>query len=500
MSYNYLPLDSKWLHFKQIKNLLNFNQLVSITFTAHEQIIACRDYLEQKLNSSHSLHHDINTGFGSLQYTEIDASQIEQLQHNILQANAYGFGEEVPKNIVKLMLMLKIKSLSHGFSGVQIDTVKRLIDMYNNDVLPIIYTQSFLSVPGDVTPLSHLSLPLIGLGEVYYNDHKMTAEQAYKQLNWQPITLQSKEGLALINGTQFMSAFGIYCLKKSEQLIAMADLITAMSMDAFGCSVEPLHPLIQQIRPHKGQVETAKQILSYLKNSQLAKQEKTVSQDPYSFTCMPQIHGATKDAYQYVLSIFMQEVNIVTDHPTIFPEEDTILSGGNFNGQPLALALDFLCMAMSELASISERRIHQLISGQRGLPMFLVKEAGLNSGFTILHNTAAFIVNENKQLCTPASLDSISSSNHQEDYISMGANAATKCLKVVNNVEKVLAIELMSATQALDCRRPSTSSEAVENLFYYCRNIVSFNEKDTVQQVDIMAAIDVVAKYNVLPY
>ena len=276
----------------------------------------------------------------------------------------------------------------------------------------------------------------------------MPAAKAFEQLGWKPIQLQSKEGLALINGTQFMSAYGIYCLKKSAHLLKMADLITALSYDAFDCSTEALNALIHTIRPHKGQIETASTISKYLAGSEIISREKQQVQDPYSFRCVPQVHGATKDSFHYVQQVFLQEINSVTDNPNIFPDEDKIVSGGNFHGQPLALTLDFLAIAMSELANISERRIYQLISGQRNLPLFLVKEPGLNSGFMIPQYTAAGIVSENKQLCTPASVDSISSSNNQEDHVSMGANAATKLLRVVNNVEKVLAIELMSAAQA----------------------------------------------------
>lgn len=489
MSYNYLPLDRKWLNFQQVKNLLDFDQQVSITFDAHERILKCRDYLDQKINNSDALFYGINTGFGFLQDVKIDKDQIEQLQHNLLMSHACGMGEEVPQDIVKLMLMLKIKSLSYGHSGVQIDTVKRLMEMYNQNVLPVIYTQGSLGASGDLAPLSHLSLPLIGLGEVYYNGTKRKSEDVLKELGWQPLTLQSKEGLALINGTQFMSAYGMYCLQKAEHLIAMADLIAAMSFDAFDCVSSPLQEAIHLIRKHKGQINTAATLRKYLRDSDIANQPKKQVQDPYSFRCMPQVHGATKDVFETVLNVFLTEINSVTDNPNIFPEEDLIVSGGNFHGQPLALHLDFLAIAMSELANISERRTYQLISGQRDLPLFLVKDAGLNSGFMIPQYTCAGIVSENKQLCTPASVDSISSSNNQEDHVSMGANAATKLLRVVNNVEKVLAIELLTAAQALDFRRPMQSAAAIENLHKAFRKIVSFNEQDRVLHDDMMKSV-----------
>lgn len=497
MSYNYLPLDQKWLHFSQVKNLLDFNQHISITFDAHERILACREYLDRKMAEKDRSYYGINTGFGFLQNVKIDAGQIGQLQYNLLVSHACGLGEEVPHDIVKLMLMLKIKSLSYGHSGVQIDTVKRLMEMYNNDVLPVIYTQGSLGASGDLAPLSHLSLPLIGLGEVYFKGERMPSAKALEQLNWKPIQLQSKEGLALINGTQFMSAYGMYCLKKAEHLLEMADLISAVSFDAFACTTEPLNERIHAIRAHEGQIDTANKLRNYLADSEIAQLKKEQVQDPYSFRCIPQVHGASKDAFKHILSVFLREINAVTDNPNIFPEEDMILSGGNFHGQPLALSLDYLAIAMSEIGNIAERRTYQLISGQRGLPLFLVKDPGLHSGFMIPQYTAAGIVSENKQLCTPASVDSISSSNNQEDHVSMGANAATKCYRVIQNVEKLLAIELLSAAQALDFRRPQKSSTAVEKIVQAFREKVSFNEQDRVLHDDMKMAIDFVNCYGV---
>lgn len=494
---NSLLIDEKWLQFDQIKAFIDYSQQVNINDTVIAQIEKCRQFLNKKLENSDALLYGINTGFGFLQNVKIDKSQIEELQYNLLKSHACGLGEEVPHDIVRLMLILKIKSLSYGHSGVQVKTVQRLMEMYNHDVLPVIYTQGSLGASGDLSPLSHLSLPLIGLGEVYYKGEKMPAATALQQLNWKPIQLQSKEGLALINGTQFMSAYGIYCLKKCEQLLKLADLITALSYDAFDCTDEALNELIHTVRPHKGQIETAATISRYLKGSEIISQKKQQVQDPYSFRCVPQVHGATKDTFNYVLQVFIQEINSVTDNPNIFPDEDKIVSGGNFHGQPLALTLDFLGIAMSELGNISERRIYQLISGQRNLPLFLVKEPGLNSGFMIPQYTAAGIVSENKQLCTPASVDSISSSNNQEDHVSMGANAATKLLRIVNNVEKVLAIELLSAAQALDFRRPAKSSPTIEKLYSSFRSKISFNEKDRVLHDDMIEAIKFIQTYVV---
>jgi histidine ammonia-lyase len=496
MSYNYLPLDKSHTNFQQIKNLLAYNQLVSITFNAHEKITACRSYLDKKLNNGNELFYGINTGFGYLQNVKIDTAQLEELQVNLLKSHACGVGEEVPKDIVKLMIMLKIKSLSYGHSGVQIETVKRLMEMYNNDVLPVIYTQGSLGASGDLAPLSHLSLPLIGLGEVYHENKKMKAADVLKKFNWKPIQLQSKEGLALINGTQFMSAYGLYNLVQASRLLQWSNIIAAISYDAFDCSMESLHEKIHNIRAHQGQVNTAAQIRNLLNGSAIAAQKKMEIQDPYSFRCIPQVHGATKDTFDYVLDVFIKEINSVTDNPNIFPEDDLILSGGNFHGQPLALALDFFAIAMSEIANISERRTYQLLSGQRGLPLFLVKNPGLHSGFMIPQYTAAGIVSENKQLCTPASVDSISSSNNQEDHVSMGANAATKCKRVMDNVEKVLAIELLTAVQALEYRRPLQSSPQIEAVVAAFRKEVSFNDADRVLHDDIIKAINFLQNFS----
>jgi len=496
MSYNYLPLDKSVLTFQQVKNLLQYKQLVSITFAAHEAILKCRQYLDKKLDESDELYYGINTGFGFLQNVHIDKDQMRTLQSNLLLSHACGMGEEVPAEIVKLMIMLKIKSLSYGYSGIGIEVVKRLMDMHNNDVLPVIYTQGSLGASGDLAPLSHMSLPLIGLGEVRVEGKKMTAAEALPNLGWQPVDLQSKEGLALINGTQFMTAYGMSNLVNSERLIEWANVIAAISFDAFDGNKDSLVEKLHSIRDHSGQVFVAAEIRALLEGSEILLHDKKDVQDPYSFRCMPQVHGATKDTFDFVLNTFLKEINSVTDNPNIFPDEDLILSGGNFHGQPLALGLDYLAIAMSELANISERRTYQLLSGQRGLPLFLVKSPGLNSGLMIPQYTAAGIVSENKQLCTPASVDSISSSNNQEDHVSMGANAATKCFRVINNVEKVLAIELLTAIQAMEYRRPMRSSQVLEEVIAAFREKVSFNEADRFLHDDMMNTVEFMKTFS----
>lgn len=472
-----------------IQEIINSSQSIALSAVAKEKIIKCRQYLDDKMSKAKDPIYGINTGFGYLQNVKVEANQLTQLQHNLLLSHACGTGNEVPKPIVKLMLLLKIQSLSYGHSAIALTTVQRLVDFYNHDILPVVYTQGSLGASGDLAPLAHLAIPSIGEGEVWYKGQKINTVQLYEQLGWEPLTLQSKEGLALINGTQFMSAYGVYCLLKAQNLLAWADAIAATAIDVFDCRIDPFLDLSHVIRPHKGQLQTAENIKNWLEGSELIVQKGKQTQDPYSFRCVPQVHGASKDSVQYIQSVFETEINSVTDNPNVFPDEDLIISAGNFHGQPLALTLDFLCMALAEIGSISERRTFQLISGTRGLPPFLVKNAGLNSGLMITQYTAASIASENKQLCTPASVDSIVSSNGQEDHVSMGANAATKCLRVVENLERILAIELITATQALELRRPLKSSSKIEKLLIDFRAVVSFNDADRLLATDIKAAV-----------
>ena len=496
MSYNYLPLDKSELTFNQIKHLLTYKQLVSVTYAAHEAILNCRSYLDKKMQQSGALFYGINTGFDILQDVQINESQLHDLQDNLLKSHACGMGEEVPDDIVKMMLMLKIKSLSYGNSGIGIEVVKRLMDMHNDDIIPVVFTQGSLGASGDLAPLSHLCLPLIGLGEVRMNGIKMSSSEALKIKGWAPVELKSKEGFALINGTQFMSAYGLHNLVTAERLLKWADLIAAISFDAFRGNPDCFNAHIHRVRPHAGQMSVAADLCKYLEGSTIADSDKKQLQDPYSFRCIPQVHGATRDTFEFVLKTFLLEINSVTDNPNIFPDDDLILSGGNFHGQPLALGLDFLCIAMSELGNISERRTCQLLSGQRGLPLFLVNDSGLNSGLMIPQYTAAGIVSENKQLCTPASVDSISSSNNQEDRVSMGGNAATKCYRLLKNVESILAIELLTATQALEFHRPMTSSKEIESVVKAFREKVSFNVQDRVLHDDMIKAVEFLQTYS----
>ena len=422
-----------------------------------ENIINCRKYLDKKITTSLDPIYGINTGFGSLCDVKIDSINLVKLQENLVRSHACGTGDLVPESIVKMMLLLKIKSLSFGYSGVQLETVERLVAFYNHDILPIVYTQGSLGASGDLAPLAHLALPLLGEGMVCYNGTKLPTSEVFDIFGWQSISLQSKEGLALLNGTQFMAAYGIHCLLKSYKLSYMADLISSISLDAFDGRIEPFDSLIHLLRPHDGQMKTAERIKSFLMGSELMLEPKTHVQDPYSFRCIPQVHGATKDTLKFVQNTFVTEINSVTDNPNIFTKEDKIISGGNFHGQPLAFGFDFLKIAMAEIGNISERRTYQLVSGLRGLPAFLVNNSGLNSGLMIPQYTTASIVSANKQLATPASIDSIVSSNGQEDHVSMGANSAVQAYIIIDNVERVLAIELFNASQALFFKDKSSS-------------------------------------------
>ena len=469
---------------------------IDVSETAREKVLKCRSYLDEKMRGNGDLYYGINTGFGYLQNVRVDDNQLEQLQENLIKSHACGMGDEVPSEIVRIMLALKVRSLCYGHSGVQWQTVERLVAFYNNNVLPVIFTQGSLGASGDLAPLSHLCLPLIDCGKVTVEGKKLDGKEVNTQFGWAPIKLQSKEGLALINGTQFMSAYGVYCLVKAEKLLQWANIIAAISFDAFDCVPYPFNPLIHQVRAHEGQVKVAETMRALLKDSTIAAAKKSQVQDPYSFRCIPQVHGATWDAFRHVSSVFLQEINSVTDNPNVFPDEDVIVSGGNFHGQPLALALDYFSIAMSEIASISERRTYQLISGLRGLPPFLVKDAGLNSGFMIPQYTAAGIVSENKQLATPSSVDSIPSSINQEDHVSMGANGAVKCKRIIDNVEKVLAIELLTAIQAIEFRKPLQTSKQLEALIVAFRKEVSFNDADRILHDDMMKAVSFIRNYN----
>lgn len=473
------------LSLETVNEIITQNKRLELSEEARVNIEKCRNYLDEKMKTQEDAIYGINTGFGSLYNVKISNDNLSQLQENLVKSHACGTGDIVPDEVVKIMLLLKIQSLSYGYSGVQVKTVERLIDFYNNDILPVIYTLGSLGASGDLAPLAHLSLPLLGEGEVFMDGFRQPAKKMLEKMGWEPIVLQSKEGLALLNGTQFMSAYGVYALLKATKLSYLADIIGAISLEGFDGRIEPFNELIHMVRPHKGQIVTARRMNELLDGSEIIAQPKKHVQDPYSFRCIPQVHGASKDTIDYVKKVFRTEINSVTDNPNIFIDSDLIISGGNFHGQPLALTLDFLGLALAELGSISERRTYQLISGLRGLPPFLVSNPGLNSGFMIPQYTAAGIVSQNKQLATPASVDSIVSSNGQEDHVSMGANAATKTLKIVDNLERILAIELMNASQAIEFRRPLKTSDFLEMFLKSYREEVPLVEEDRILHYDI---------------
>lgn len=481
-------ISSKALTLDDLDHILYGHSKVALSQEATDKINRCREYLDKKISESSAPIYGINTGFGSLYAKNIAKNQLEQLQENLVRSHACGTGNEVPREIVLLMLFLKAQSLSYGYSGVQLVTVQRLLDMFNQRVLPRIYEMGSLGASGDLAPLAHLSLPLMGEGEVHYLGKIYASNEVLGLLKMERIHLKAKEGLALLNGTQFMSAYGIWCLLHSKRILKLANLIGALSLDAFDGRIEPFDQRVHAIRPQQGQGRVAAEIKKLLAGSAILANEKKHVQDPYSFRCMPQVHGASADAFRYVSEVLLTEVNSVSDNPNVFPEDDQIISAGNFHGQPLALALDFLAIAMAELGSISERRTYQLISGSRDLPNYLVANPGINSGLMIPQYTAASLVSQNKQFCTPASVDSIVSSNGQEDHVSMGANAATKVYKVINNVYSILAVELMTASQALHFREPLKTSPLLQVWLDNFRQVVPLIQEDRLLHHDMVNA------------
>ncbi|MGN0311127.1 MAG: histidine ammonia-lyase [Bacteroides sp.] len=483
-------ISSEHLTIQRIGEIIEQHLQLELSEEARQRIVHCREYLDKKIADNERPVYGVTTGFGSLCNVSIGQDHLAHLQINLMMSHACGTGDRVPNEIVKIMLLLKIQSLSYGYSGCKLDTVERLIDFFNNDIYPVVYMQGSLGASGDLVPLAHLSLPLIGMGEVEYRGEVISGKQLLKMMGWQPIQLASKEGLALLNGTQNMSAFAVWALLQSHRLSDWADKIAAMSLDAYCGLVEPFTDAVHQVRPHKGQIATAARLRELLAGSEIMEQPKSYVQDPYSFRCVPQVHGAAKDTIGYVESVIDTEINSATDNPTVCPDEDLIISAGNFHGEPIALPMDFLAIALSELANISERRIYKLVSGTRGLPSFLVANPGVNSGFMITQYTAASIVSLNKSLCNPASVDSIPSCQGQEDHVSMGANAAIKLYKVVLNTERVLAIELFNAAQALEFRRPLKSSPAIQEIFKAYRKEVPFIINDEVMYPYIQKSID----------
>jgi histidine ammonia-lyase len=471
-------ISPKKITVESIMKIINTNATVKLSAESVKLISNGKKVLDKIIAQSTKPIYGINTGFGSLYNKAIEKNQLEKLQENLVMSHACGMGKMIEPEIVKLMLLLKIQGLQYGNSGVQLSTVERLVFLFNNNILPVVYDKGSLGASGDLSPLAHISMVLLGKGTVHWKNEIVETKEVYKKLKLKPLTLQAKEGLALLNGTQYMSAFACYTVYNAIELLHKANTISAMSLEAYDGRIEPFYAPLHKIRNHVGQQIVSEEISKKLVGSKLIHREKKHVQDPYSFRCIPQVHGASYDTLQYVKQVVENEINAVTDNPTLFPDEELILSGGNFHGQPLALVLDFMCIAISELGSISERRIFQLISGQRELPAFLTLQPGLNSGFMIPQYTAASITSANKQLCTPASADSIVSSNGQEDHVSMGANAANKCFEVLQNTFQILAIELLNAAQALEIRGSANTSITLKKIFNEYRKSIAFVNED----------------------
>lgn len=490
-------IGSSQLTYDLIERILRDGAKLTLSDEGRARIQHCREYLDRKTDNNTEPIYGVTTGFGSLCNKHISKDDLSTLQENLVKSHSCSVGTPVDKTIIKLMLLLKAHALTMGFSGVQVKTVERILDFYNNDILPVVFDRGSLGASGDLAPLANLFLPLIGEGEVYYKDKCIKGSEALNIMGWKPIKLQSKEGLALLNGTQFMSANGIKALIDGWHMVKCFDLFGAMSLEAYDGRIEPFWDCIQQVRPHPGQIETGRVFRALLEGSEIIKREKEHVQDPYSFRCIPQVHGAVKDAMNHVTDILHIEINSVTDNPTVYPDEDLVVSGGNFHGEPLALAFDYMGVALHELGNISERRVAQLILGNRGLPEFLVAHPGLNSGFMIPQYAAASMVSQNKMYAWPASCDSIVSSNGQEDLVSMGANAATKLHKIIDNLKRIAAIELMNAAQGIDFRRPLKSSPYIEKIMTAYREKLPFVEDDVVMADYIAATMEFLDTFDV---
>jgi histidine ammonia-lyase len=480
---------------EEIDHLCSADPKISLTLSEEIQkkIADNRNYLEQKIKEPGSVYYGINTGFGSLCNIQISQHELEELQENLVLSHACGMGAKVPQELCKLILLLKIKNFTKAVSGVRPLLVQRLIDMYNHDVIPVIYEMGSLGASGDLAPLAHLSLPLLGRGEVYFEGEIRPTKDVLEFLGWDVLTLEAKEGLALLNGTQFSLAYSSKICITALRIFELYHKIAAFSMEAYGCSISPFDPSIHNIRPHHGQMLTAQKIYALLDGSEMRNASYSV-QDPYSFRCVPQVHGASYTAFRHAREVIETEINAATDNPNIFDKEDKILSGGNFHAQPLALILDYMAIALAELGNISERRVYQLINGDRDLPAFLAPEPGLHSGFMIVQYTAASIVSQNKQYCTPASVDSIVSSKGQEDHVSMASNAGTKCFKILENIKMLMAIELLTACQAFTFRKPKKSTPELEVLYHTVRETIPFMDKDRLLHDDLMAAQRIVER------
>ena len=459
-----------------------------------EPVESSRQVVDRALQQNEAFY-GINTGFGYLKNVRIEAAELGQLQHNLLLSHAVGVGDWIPRSVCRLMLQLKIHALAQGFSGISIPTFNRLLDLAKRDLIPAIPMQGSVGASGDLAPLAHMSLPLLGYGFIWDKKGKEVepAEIVLDREGLKPVELAAKDGLALINGTQMMSAYGAYVLERALHYLKVVDVIASMSLEALQGSMKPFDERVHQIRPHRGQNEVAANVRRLLVDSEILESHRDCGkvQDPYSLRCVPQVHGASRDAIYHAVQVVETEINSVTDNPLVFDNGD-IISGGNFHGQPLALVLDYAAIALAELGSISERRTYLLLEGHDGLPALLMHETGINSGFMIPQYTAAALVSENKVLCHPASVDSIPTSLGQEDHVSMGSVGAHKLMRVMENLENILAIELFTAAQALDFRKPLKPGRGVERAHLYVRERVPHGERDYYFKNDLVHCAEIV--------
>jgi histidine ammonia-lyase len=490
-------LDGRPLTLSDLDAALGRRLRVVISEDAWRRLDPSREAV-QRIAAGSAAAYGINTGFGHLCNTRIPPDQVSQLQHNLIVSHAVGVGEPASDAIVRLMLLLKIAGLLHGVSGVARETVACMQQMLEHDVLPIVPTQGSLGASGDLAPLAHMVLPMLGLGQVRVEGRELPATEAFTRFGIPTRSLGPKEGLALINGTQFMSAHGTAMLIRARRLLTHADVIMTMSLEGLAGSAKPFDDRLHALRPHPGAIETAANVRRLLADSEILLSHTHCDrvQDPYSLRCVPQVHGASRDAIRHVAAVVETEINAVTDNPLIFGDE--VISGGAFHGQPLALTMDYLAIALAELSSISERRTYLLLSGEHGLPTLLMQNTGLNSGFMLPQYTAAALVSENKVLCHPASVDSIPTSLGQEDHVSMGATAAVKCLRVLDNVETVLAIEMLCAAQAVDYRSPLRPGVGPRLAHAEIRRHIAHAEHDRLFGEDIRTSLALLRSQAVL--
>jgi len=499
MGVQTFKLGEDWLTAGKAMQIVNSEYAITISETTEQRITESWKIVQNIVEKGHPTY-GINTGFGPLCTTKISKSETNILQTNILQSHSVGVGKPIERDIAKLMLILKAQSLAKGYSGIALTTLKRIMWHIESDVIPIVPSQGSVGASGDLAPLSHLFLPLIGLGKVEYKNEIITTKTLFEKTGLTPIALGPKEGLALINGTQFIAAHAVKVLIKLHSVLAQADVIGAMMIEGLQGSVKPFYNELHALRPFKGNVHVAKRVKKLLKGSEIMEAHVDCEkvQDPYSIRCIPQVHGASRTAWLHLKELLEVELNSVTDNPVII-NEDLTISGGNFHGQPLAMALDYACLAASEIGNISDRRIYLSLKGNSpGVPKLLMNDTGINSGYMILQYTTAALASENKGLCFPSSADSIPTSLGQEDHVSMGSIGGRKALQVIGNVEKILAIELLTAAQAFEYRKPLKSGIFLDEVHNAVRKQVAFANKDRVFADDIEKGIAMIKDQTVL--